>query len=438
MPGKMLPPPPSTKRPMRLRSIQGQNGGNQKKKGGGGGGGGKGGKTKPYSQDGKNKPEVYIDPKSSNAPIFLIKTYEMICICDDDLCAWSEDGETFVVKDPTQFAAQVIPKYFDHKNFSSFSRQLNFYGFKKVPNKTVRMDEYDKHSSGYVRFYNELFKRGRTELLIQIQRSTKNSPGAQNYGQEIKGLKDRVSQLETQLSMMSNNFHNLENQVRRLLYTQTEGGQMDGGQDYNQTMTYEVGEESNHAQDYNAPAYANQSGKQVSNHAQGNQGGQHYTATLAPHPNVKQIDPSGLPPPPDSDFNRNASLLRGLSSGFDERLFTTIMSDPNAKQADQSGLPPPPNDNTGRNASLLRGLSSGFDRRLFTTIMADGVSSNTLVDDMESSSSQTNGGDDMRSDMRANMVRIRSMEISESYKTLPEELPPPDADFTEIFTQVGV
>ena len=70
MPGKMLPPPPSTKRPMRLRSIQGQNGGNQKKKGGGGGG--KGGKTKPYSQDGKNKPEVYIDPKSSNAPIFLI------------------------------------------------------------------------------------------------------------------------------------------------------------------------------------------------------------------------------------------------------------------------------------------------------------------------------------------------------------------------------
>ena len=72
MPGKMLPPPPSTKRPMRLRSIQGQNGGNQKKKGGGGGGGGKGGKTKPYSQDGKNKPEVYIDPKSSNAPIFLI------------------------------------------------------------------------------------------------------------------------------------------------------------------------------------------------------------------------------------------------------------------------------------------------------------------------------------------------------------------------------
>ena len=34
----------------------------------------------------------------------------------------------FVVKDPDQFAADIIPQYFDHNKFSSFARQLNFYG----------------------------------------------------------------------------------------------------------------------------------------------------------------------------------------------------------------------------------------------------------------------------------------------------------------------
>ncbi len=114
----------------------------------------------------------------------------------------SEDGETFVVKDPDAFAAEVIPHYFDHSKFSSFSRQLNFYGFKKVPMKAVRTSEYDKESSKYVRFYNEKFKRGRKDLLSQIHRSTRNSNNANNQSQEIKTLKERVSVLESQLYNM--------------------------------------------------------------------------------------------------------------------------------------------------------------------------------------------------------------------------------------------
>eukprot|EP00904_Undaria_pinnatifida_P004144 jgi/Undpi1/13730/HiC_scaffold_9.g03383.m1 len=69
-------------------------------------------------------------------PIFLRKTFEMICACDadeaGDLACWTQTGETFVVKDPDVFARVVIPKFFKHSKFSSFVRQLNFYGFRKV------------------------------------------------------------------------------------------------------------------------------------------------------------------------------------------------------------------------------------------------------------------------------------------------------------------
>ena len=48
----------------------------------------------------------------------------------------------FVVKDPDLFAKLVIPEYFDHSKFESFTRQLNFYGFNKVE---VRDDTLTNH-----------------------------------------------------------------------------------------------------------------------------------------------------------------------------------------------------------------------------------------------------------------------------------------------------
>ncbi len=38
----------------------------------------------------------------------------------------------FVIKDQKVFEQHIIPKFFDHNKFSSFARQLNFYGFRKM------------------------------------------------------------------------------------------------------------------------------------------------------------------------------------------------------------------------------------------------------------------------------------------------------------------
>ena len=93
---------------------------------------------------------------------FLIKLFEIVSSpASNCLISWSEMGDSFRIIDRTKFAQvsaatgwgewhfaslreccyhflcfgqDILPLYFKHDNLRSFIRQLNIYGFQRVPN----------------------------------------------------------------------------------------------------------------------------------------------------------------------------------------------------------------------------------------------------------------------------------------------------------------
>jgi len=94
---------------------------------------------------------------------FLIKLFEIVSSpASDYLIGWSDMGDSFRIIDRTKFAQDVLPLYFKHDNLRSFIRQLNIYGFQRVPNASGR--------DRTMEFQHPMFTRNGVRNLKEIKR----------------------------------------------------------------------------------------------------------------------------------------------------------------------------------------------------------------------------------------------------------------------------
>jgi len=140
---------------------------------------------------------------AANSSLHTVETYHMIDRCDPTIATWSINGDNFIIKNVECFSSKILPQYFKHSNFSSFARQLNFYGFRKLKAEPILTADFDAQTASYVRFYHDKFQKDKPELLHNIKRATKSD---QQSKDDVESLKAEISQLKECISTMSADF----------------------------------------------------------------------------------------------------------------------------------------------------------------------------------------------------------------------------------------
>lgn len=67
-----------------------------------------------------------------SATEFVKKLFKLLESKQTNVVSWTADGDCFEIKDMDIFTSSILPRLFQHRNFASFVRQLNKYGFRKV------------------------------------------------------------------------------------------------------------------------------------------------------------------------------------------------------------------------------------------------------------------------------------------------------------------
>jgi len=108
---------------------------------------------------------------SAREPPFPIKLHQILSNPEfHDIIGWLPHGRSWRVLKPKAFEDKVIPLHFRHCRYSSFMRQVNGWGFKRV------FQGADLNS-----YYHELFLRGLPHLCLKMRRpSVKKTAKSQN------------------------------------------------------------------------------------------------------------------------------------------------------------------------------------------------------------------------------------------------------------------
>jgi uncharacterized protein YoxC len=97
----------------------------------------------------------------------------MVNEAPEGLIKWNGTGNGFIITAVDRFARSVLPLFFTHCSLSSFTRQLNSYGFSKVPHLPIDAGLVYENLQEFV---CPNFRKDSPHLLQNMQRKTSKRP----------------------------------------------------------------------------------------------------------------------------------------------------------------------------------------------------------------------------------------------------------------------
>ncbi|KAI0763706.1 hypothetical protein BC629DRAFT_1596904 [Irpex lacteus] len=146
-------------------------------------------------------------------PPFLQKLYEIVNDPKNhELIRWSDNGDSFYVLNHERFAREVLGRWFKHQKFTSFVRQLNMYGFHKIPHLQQGVLKSENDTEPW-HFEHPHFHRGQPDLLCLIQRK-KQSPHGQVL--DINSIMNGISAIKRHQQAISADLNELKSSNQHL------------------------------------------------------------------------------------------------------------------------------------------------------------------------------------------------------------------------------
>lgn len=113
--------------------------------------------------------ELSFRPVQGRCGTFPQKVHKMLSELEKTengkkIACWLPDGRAFFIHKQDDFVKDVMPKYFRMQQFSSFQRQLNLYGFQRIPKGPLKGS-----------YYHRLFIRGEPQFCFRIRRNKINA-----------------------------------------------------------------------------------------------------------------------------------------------------------------------------------------------------------------------------------------------------------------------
>ncbi|KAM3133186.1 hypothetical protein pb186bvf_014762 [Paramecium bursaria] len=135
-----------------------------------------------------------------------------------DIICFNEQGSAFIVKDQVKLSQEILPITFKHQNFSSFIRQLNMYGFKKIRN----VNNQNEFSHQYFRrgceslMQNIIRRNGTIEKTKQRAEKKQHTTDQLDLIKKYSQMKDEIKYINQEVSYFCQQFQNFQTSLTTL------------------------------------------------------------------------------------------------------------------------------------------------------------------------------------------------------------------------------